>query len=78
MIKVKNIKIGADKIILNTENGNGFYPFSDSLRLQKATEAQRKQFTLSPFGIHWADLDEDLCFDGFVFNTPINDTLRFL
>ncbi|MDR2840600.1 MAG: DUF2442 domain-containing protein [Paludibacter sp.] len=78
MIKVKNIKIEADKIILNTDKGNGFYSFSDSLRLKNATQTQRRHFTLSPFGIHWAELDEDLCFDGFVFEKPMNDTLRYL
>jgi hypothetical protein len=78
MIKVKNIEITADKIVLNTEQGKGFYPFLDSLPLQNATQTQRSHFTLSPFGIHWAELDEDLCFDGFIFEKPLNDRVRYL
>jgi hypothetical protein len=77
MISVKNIEIGAENIILHTEKGDGHYPFANSLRLKNATNEQRKQFSLSPFGIHWQKFDEDLCFDGFIFNQPINDKIRF-
>ncbi|MDR0873052.1 MAG: DUF2442 domain-containing protein [Prevotellaceae bacterium] len=76
MIAVKNIEIGAEDIILHTEKGNGHYPFSHSLRLKNATPEQRGQYSLSPFGIHWKEFDEDLCFDGFIFNQPINDKIR--
>ncbi len=34
-------------------------------RLEKASQEQRENFTLSHFGIHWVELDEDLSFDGF-------------
>lgn len=34
-------------------------------RLRNATDEQRRQFTLSPFGIHWESLDEDLSYEGF-------------
>ncbi|WP_374754781.1 DUF2442 domain-containing protein [Dyadobacter soli] len=34
-------------------------------RLSNATQAERERFELSPFGIHWPDLDEDLSFEGF-------------
>lgn len=33
--------------------------------LEKATAQQRNQYSLSPFGIHWEELDEDLSFEGF-------------
>jgi hypothetical protein len=29
------------------------------------SQAEREQFELSPFGIHWPGLDEDLSFEGF-------------
>ena len=35
-------------------------------RLAKATITQRENFTLSPFGIHWPELDEDLSFEGLL------------
>lgn len=34
-------------------------------RLLNASEAERKNFEISPFGIHWPKLDEDISFDGF-------------
>jgi len=34
-------------------------------KLQNATETVLENFTLSPFGIHWEQLDEDLSFEGF-------------
>lgn len=39
--------------------------FNDYQRLKYATPTQREAYTLSPFGIHWEELDEDLSFDGF-------------
>jgi len=34
-------------------------------RLSNASPAEREQFELSAFGIHWPSLDEDLSFEGF-------------
>jgi len=31
----------------------------------KATSKERGSYELSPFGIHWEKLDEDLSFEGF-------------
>lgn len=39
--------------------------FKDFPRLQNATEGQKHNYTISPFGLHWKELDEDLSFDGF-------------
>ncbi len=35
-------------------------------RLAKASENDRNQFTLSPFGIHWETLDEDISIAGLL------------
>ena len=40
-----------------------YYPL-----LQKATDAQRKKYIFSPFGIHWAAIDEDVSFESFDYN----------
>ena len=40
-------------------------PLSWFPRLQNATIEQRENYELSPFGIHWEELDEDLSFEGF-------------
>ena len=34
-------------------------------RLLNATQQEREDFELSPMGIHWPQLDEDLSFEGF-------------
>lgn len=34
-------------------------------RLAGAADRERKEFTLSHFGIHWPAIDEDLSFQGF-------------
>jgi hypothetical protein len=35
-------------------------------RLLNATPAQRAGFKLSPFGVHWPEIDEDLSVEGHV------------
>lgn len=39
--------------------------FANYPALKNATKEQLENFRLSVFGIHWDDLDEDLCFEGF-------------
>lgn len=53
-------------IFLRTENGREkAMPLHWFPRLEKASPEQRENFELSPFGIHWEDIDEDLSFEGF-------------
>ena len=40
------------------------FPASENLRLAHATPAQLNNIELSPFGLHWPDLDEDLSIRG--------------
>ncbi len=39
--------------------------FDDYQRLKCATQAQRGVYETDKYGIHWPELDEDLCFEGF-------------
>lgn len=43
------------------------YNFSLELfpSLLKASKKERLEFEVSPFGVHWPKLDEDLSFEGF-------------
>ncbi|HNE49658.1 MAG: DUF2442 domain-containing protein [Chitinophagales bacterium] len=62
------IKIGFTNhsIFVIDKNGNtGELFFADFPRLANASKAQRKNYTVSPFGLHWEELDEDLSFNGF-------------
>lgn len=41
------------------------HPLSWFPKLLNATRDEREDFELSPMGIHWPHLDEDLSFEGF-------------
>jgi len=54
-------------IVIRMENDTEIrFPVSGNPRLAKGTGAQLNNIELSPFGIHWPDLDEDLSFRGLV------------
>ena len=58
----------ATNIYLKNHSGQvGYLPLEDYKVLLCASNEEREQYEFSPFGIHWAKLDEDLCFDGFIF-----------
>jgi len=62
-------KVWVDDAHVWAETTNGWkanYPFSQWLNLAKAEQEQdqRRNFFLSRYGIHWPELNEDLCFEG--------------
>jgi hypothetical protein len=42
------------------------FPASKNPRLAKGTPKQLNNIEISPFGLHWPDLDEDLSFSGLL------------
>ncbi|WP_026632739.1 DUF2442 domain-containing protein [Dyadobacter alkalitolerans] len=65
-IEVKKVWFQNDKIHIETVEGEQrSHPVEWFPRLAKASEHERQNFELSPFGIHWPELDEDLSFEGF-------------
>ena len=61
------VKVWVDASHVYAETADGLrasYAFSDWERLAHATDDQRRDFYLSPFGIHWPQIDEDLSFEG--------------
>ncbi len=53
------------EIVINMKSGAEFrFPVSKNSRLAKGTAKQLNNIEISPFGIHWPDLDEDLSFRG--------------
>ena len=38
-------------------------------RLLEATPAQRARYELSPFGVHWPEVDEDLSVEGMLLGS---------
>ena len=51
--------------ILTGDGREGSLPVRLFPRLYNATEEQRQHYTLSHFGIHWPEIDEDLSYEGF-------------
>jgi len=42
------------------------FPVSGNPRLSRGTAEQLSNIEVSPFGLHWPDLDEDLSFRGLL------------
>lgn len=70
MEKIEKIWLTDSAVWIRTENGKeACEKFNDYPRLRLATPEQREHFTCDSFGIHWDDIDEDLCFESF-FDKP--------
>ena len=55
------------EIIVTMTSGSVIrFPVRDNLRLSNGTAAQLSNIEISPFGLHWPDLDEDLSFRGLL------------
>ena len=66
MINVTEIWLTDSAVWIRTEDGREAKErFSDYPRLKYATEEQRGNFVSDADGIHWPELDEDLCFESF-------------
>ena len=66
MVDVQKIWLTPSEIWIQTKDGRkACEHFADYRGLRNATSAERENYTLSPYGIHWEHLDEDLCFEGF-------------
>jgi hypothetical protein len=55
------------QIIIAMESGAEIrFPVAGNPRLARGTAKQLGKIEISPFGIHWPDLDEDLSFRGLL------------
>jgi hypothetical protein len=55
------------QVIVRMESGIEIrFPVAKNPRLARGTAAQLRHIELSPFGLHWPDLDEDLSFRGLL------------
>jgi hypothetical protein len=54
-------------IVLRMESGAEVrFPVADNPRLAAGTHQQLNHIEISPFGLHWPELDEDLSFHGLL------------
>ena len=52
-------------VTVHMENGVEIkFPAKNNRRLAKGTNDQLNNIEISPYGLHWPDLDEDLSFSG--------------
>jgi Protein of unknown function (DUF2442) len=53
------------QIVIRMENGAEIrFPVATNPRLARGTQQQLNHIEISPFGLHWPELDEDLSFRG--------------
>ena len=55
-----------DIIIITKDELRIHFPIIKNTRLKNGTPAQLNNIEISPFGLHWLDLDEDLSFKGLM------------
>lgn len=73
---IDKVWLTEDAIWISTINGKkACEKFADYPRLNLATKSQRENYTLSNVGIHWAEIDEDLSFEGFFKEKQTKTTL---
>ena len=66
MIKIEKVWISEDRILIETSDGrHGSELISDYPRLRNATLEELNSFDITPYGLRWETLDEDLSFEGF-------------
>ncbi len=66
MINVTEIWLTDSAVWIRTDDGKEAKErFADYPRLKYATDEQRSDFVSDANGIHWPELDEDLCFENF-------------
>jgi hypothetical protein len=70
-------------IVIRMESGVEIrFPVAENPRLAAGTNQQLNHIEISPFGLHWPELDEDLSFQGLLagdhgqFQKKINEVLK--
>jgi hypothetical protein len=69
---VLKVWINEQFIHVKTDDGlEAKTPFQKWSRLRDASSSERASFVLSPCGIHWPELDEDLSFGGIFYEAGL-------
>jgi hypothetical protein len=64
---VASVQYQGGQIIVAMESGVELrFPVAANARLAKGTPKQLNHVEVSPYGLHWPDLDEDLSFRGLL------------
>lgn len=66
MFEVVKIWLTDTAVWIRTKDGReASESFARYPGLKNASTEDRESYVLSPYGIHWPKIDEDLCFEGF-------------
>jgi hypothetical protein len=66
-ISAETVRFDAEKMWVGLSDGRVIgVPLAWFPRLKRATPAEREAFEISPFGLHWAALDEDVSVEGLL------------
>ncbi|MEI7686751.1 MAG: DUF2442 domain-containing protein [Planctomycetota bacterium] len=71
--RVTDVKVTKDNLIVGLRDGRTIMvPLAWYPRLLNASPAERKNWRVSGggYGIHWPDIDEDLCTEGLLRGAP--------
>lgn len=65
-MEILKVWFDANAIFIKTKKGlEKSMPLEWFPKLKNASINEKENFELSPFGIHWENIDEDLSFEGF-------------
>jgi hypothetical protein len=65
--KARSAAHASGEIVVRMESGVEIrFPVAQNPRLASGTHQQLNRIEISPFGLHWPDLDEDLSFRGLL------------
>ena len=77
-MKIEKIWFTDKAVCIRTDDGReGQEQLANYPRLRNATFKELENFEADDYGIHWPDLDEDLCFDGFFAPKESNQLYQF-
>jgi hypothetical protein len=66
-ISAQTVRFDADTLWVGLSDGRVLgVPLAWFPHLLRATPAQREAFEISPFGLHWEGLDEDISVEGLL------------
>lgn len=78
-MEINRIWFDHESIFIQTSKGEvASHPLAWFPRLLNATKEQKENYTLSPMGIHWEEIDEDLSFEGFFNYNNENEELQHI
>jgi hypothetical protein len=78
-IRATAVRVTNDVLSVDLEDGRTvtvpivWYP-----RLRHGTQAERENFEIGPYGIHWADLNEDISIRGLLLGNKSGESPRSL